>query len=264
MRFLVEEGRVREAVDLLLDLFQHATDQGRMGTWFENYLGQHRALLGELRAWIETGILEREYYLRISRELAGIDGQIQEFGEGMLNQAMREGFHVLRTKTIGAWLADWGMPDRKIPMWKCGFSEKLALAQFAVLQLRTAQRIAEGDSRSWAEARRLTAEASASLAGSTNPLVPLIWATGSKPDYVPVQRGYRETRAQLRLMRAAVGYLATGTVPDLEDPFGDRLKSGRNRRGLKIWSVGGDGVDDGGSGSWNPREGRDIVLEIRR
>lgn len=264
LRLLAEEGNIGEAVDLLLDLFQHCTDKGRSGTMFENMLGQQRNLLGELRTLMASGMLEREHYVQFSRELALIDGQIEDFGEGMLNGAMWDGFTVLRTKTLQAWLEEWGSYDRKIQLWKTGFSERLALAKFAEIQLRTAQRIAEGDSKPWAEAKRLTVEASEAVAGSTNPLLSMPWAKGAKPDWLPLLRGYRETRAQIRLMRAAVGYLATGTVPDLEDPFGDRLKSAHGRRGLRIWSVGADGVDDGGSGSWNPRSGRDIVLEVGR
>ena len=33
---------------------------------------------------------------------------------------------------------------------------------------------------------------------------------------------------------------------------------------LKVWSTGKDGVDDGGTGEFNPKESKDIVLEIGR
>jgi hypothetical protein len=82
----------------------------------------------------------------------------------------------------------------------------------------------------------------------------------------------RVRRAQLRVLRVAARYRATGEVLDLEDPLGTRLQTARAPGRLKVWSVGKDGKSDGGdtggSPTWLPVAGkptpRDIVLEVVR
>jgi hypothetical protein len=50
-----------------------------------------------------------------------------------------------------------------------------------------------------------------------------------------------------------------GETGPLEDPFGGQILTD----GRKAWSVGADGVDDGGAGAWNPAAKGDIVLDLR-
>jgi hypothetical protein len=59
-------------------------------------------------------------------------------------------------------------------------------------------------------------------------------------------------------------YRANGDVLGLDDPFGGKLLVSKGESRLKIWSVGSDGVDDGGVGEWTPGKGKDIVLEVER
>jgi hypothetical protein len=66
-------------------------------------------------------------------------------------------------------------------------------------------------------------------------------------------RASREARAQLRMLRVLHG----GAV-GLDDPFGGKLLSD----GARVWSVGSDGVDNGGAGTWNPASTGDIVLTL--
>jgi len=63
---------------------------------------------------------------------------------------------------------------------------------------------------------------------------------------------YREVTARIRVVRSACG------AEGLQDPFGRLLKSAREGEVLRIWSVGSDGVDQGGKGP------ADIVLEVKR
>jgi hypothetical protein len=79
-----------------------------------------------------------------------------------------------------------------------------------------------------------------------------------------VSRPVRERRAQLRLLRLAAHRKATGEVLALDDPFGTTLRHAVTPAGLKAWSVGEDGRDDGGAGDWEGRAGPDIVLEVPR
>ena len=86
-----------------------------------------------------------------------------------------------------------------------------------------------------------------------------------------------ERKAQVRLLRLASRYRATSELLKLEDPYGggDLLHSKAGAR-MKLWSRGGNGVDDGGdAGSterWTghypfltppgPRGANDLVIEV--
>jgi hypothetical protein len=105
----------------------------------------------------------------------------------------------------------------------------------------------------------------ADLVGS-NPLLKKfsdIQGTLATPQAPPINI-FRSCRARLRLLQAAAHYRATGEVLPLEDPYGDRINTSNAPARLKLWSVGGDGVDDSGTGVWDPRKGKDIVLEVDR
>lgn len=78
---------------------------------------------------------------------------------------------------------------------------------------------------------------------------------------------YRRTElAKVRLLRVGLAWKAGLEVPQLLDPFGDRLgilvEAGR----IKVWSRGVDGIDNGGRGAWDTfgRAGDDAVLEFTR
>jgi hypothetical protein len=266
-RFLAEEGRAGEAVDLLLDLSQYVIDlawEGNLGHGL-NALYHHQRFLTELKSLMAAGLLDAAQERQVARELSALDAQLPRFGEGAVIGAMEFSFVVLRTKTVRSLLEEYYM-DRSssVPAWKWGYLDKLTLATLADLQLRTAQRMAAGDAGSWEEARRATIEASAELASSVNPLARQGWATGAKPDWLPLHRMFREYLARHRLLIAAARYRADGILPDLDDPFGSKLRSSRSRQLLKLWSLGGDGLDDGGHGDWSTKGCRDIVLEVRR
>jgi len=66
------------------------------------------------------------------------------------------------------------------------------------------------------------------------------------------------------LLRSVAAYRATGELPVLEDPYGDKLLSSISGTHLKLWSVGSDGIDDGGAGEWIYSRGKDIVIEVER
>ncbi|HEV3026715.1 MAG TPA: hypothetical protein VG457_04040, partial [Planctomycetota bacterium] len=97
-----------------------------------------------------------------------------------------------------------------------------------------------------------------------NGAAPLLWVS-------------RAQRAQIRLLRTVAYYKATGKLLELEDPFGGQLHFAKSGRRLSFWSVGPNGLDDGGiddgSGDWTlPKHGAgrpvhpppgDIVIEMR-
>ena len=65
-----------------------------------------------------------------------------------------------------------------------------------------------------------------------------------------------ELLARLRLWRVAVARRLGAELPDLRDPFGARIRHAPTAVGVRVWSVGRDGADDGG----DPLS--DLVLEL--
>jgi hypothetical protein len=65
------------------------------------------------------------------------------------------------------------------------------------------------------------------------------------------------------MLRMAVHARATGKPLDLDDPFGAKLRTEEKDGKLRIWSIGPDGVDDGGAGEWKT-DVKDIVLELKK
>jgi hypothetical protein len=123
-----------------------------------------------------------------------------------------------------------------------------------------AQRFQLIDRLHFTAARKGIEEMRAEGATSDNPLV----RQSEIQSPTKILTSNRETRARLRLLRAATAFLATGEIPKLADPFGGNLSYRQVGSKLKIWSLGGDGESQNGRGSWKSVLGEDFVLEISR
>lgn len=265
-RFLAEEDRSGEAVDLLLDVMQYCIDASQRSTWFNGLtaITAYQKCLHELKSLLGVGMLDPDRIRTISRALTAFDAQFPRCGEGFLNEAMQRTFRVSALGSVDAVLQEYSIKDNMVRSWRYAFLERLLLAKFVELQQRAAERLAAGDGASWSEARKCQAEACVLLTTTSNPLVQLVWDPKSKLDYTPFLRTFREILAQTRLLRMALHHRTEGLLLALDDPFGVRLQFCRQGHVLKLWSVGGDGVDDGGFGDWSTKGSRDIVLELRR
>src|SRR6185436_14281645 len=112
--------------------------------------------------------------------------------------------------------------------------------------------------RSWLDERRSLRALDLEVSESRNPM-----ARNSTLGLEHRAVYHRYLCAQLRILRVATGHLAGGVTPDLDDPFGGKLKTSLGGDALRVWSVGPDAVDDGGVGDWGYKA-KDIVLELRR
>ena len=110
------------------------------------------------------------------------------------------------------------------------------------------RRTAETTTRPWGEAGRVNRDIEAEAKATSNAIV-----TNMIPGLIKSHQASREGLARLRMLRMLHGG-ATG----LEDPFGGKLLSD----GVKVWSIGADGVDGNGSGTWKPASRGDIVLDL--
>jgi hypothetical protein len=112
------------------------------------------------------------------------------------------------------------------------------------------------------------------LAGeSNNPLIRSGSSLAYKLEWIELER-----MAQIRLLRIAARYRASGEILRLKDPYGrDLLHAVRGIR-MKFWSLGNDGLDDGGDagshGRWtlprfvpgapSPRWAKDLVIDVEQ
>jgi hypothetical protein len=266
-RFLVEHGESAEAIELLLDLIQFLEDLARLG---RNSVNRYNAfyhqdrLLGELNAMMAAGLLDRNHLRQVAQELGAVERSLPPFGTVLQQDALFTALQVLRTKTVEGFLGEFSARERDVPSWKFAFSQKLLMARYAEIEYRLAEGVARGDGSPWAEARLRTAEACAEATAAHHPFFAWKGNPGGTIDWVPSHRAFLEYIAHFRLTRAAAEYLAEGKVPELDDPFGDKLRSAKKGSGMRIWSVGWDGVDQGGCGGWSGKNSLDIVLEVRR
>jgi hypothetical protein len=258
-RRLAESGRIAEAIDLLLSIAQFGHDVGSNGTLISEMVGVVVTwyALDELRSLIQSGKLDREQLLGIDRALEILDKDFIRNGPCLRNEVLMMGQQILKgnLKEIARGRMSAPDPERIRPTWRQMFSRKLLQATAFLLIERWSARLANDDApyadelRAWDEFR---AEAAA------NPLAAVL-LQGLTPHVA--QRG---RLAELRLVRAIAHYRATGEVLPLDDPFGTKLHHAITGGKLKVWSVGKNGVDDGGIGEWSSSRGKDIVLEVDR
>jgi len=258
-RFLVEEGKPREAAELLLDTCLFAHDLGSNGVLIAEMIAVaiYSISFDELRDLILSGRLSPEDLAEVGRELELLDRFFLRNDQTMMNEAMSVGLGFIRMSETGN--------EEEILGPGAGGGLKFALASHLVLadafftHLELMKRGGGSDDRPWAEVDRIGREIQDDMEHLKNPISKMM-----VPGLLGCSRTVRERRAQLRLLRIAAHYRATGEVLELDDPFGGKLLTSKAGDRLKLWSVGRDGADDGGTGEWKPRAGKDIVLETDR
>jgi hypothetical protein len=261
-RFLAEAGKPREAAELLLDTCQFGRDAGTNGPLISEMVAL--AILGvaldELRDLLQAGRLDRETLESVGRELELLDRSFPRNGHSLINDAAMAGATFLKSGP-GSIESEGGAGASLGPLfaWRFGFSQRIMSADAFDTMLRLMNRTAELEDRPWEEARRGLEELRGEAERSKNWLVRMMI-----PGLLQSSRPGRERKSQLRILRVAVRWRATGEILDLDDPFGTKLRHSASGGTLKVWSLGRDGADDGGAGGWNPPIGKDIVLEIPR
>jgi hypothetical protein len=239
-RSLSSEGKTTEAVETLLDLCQLGRDfaadgpstRGELGL---SYLGIALHELKDLLASVKMD----------SDALSGLEGALKQLDESFPR-------HDLALQQEGLSRAVVLLPECSSGV---GWGRLMTLDSLERL-IQWHERAAQAERTSWSQFQKVSSEAQEDAARSWNPLFRMTAST-------PLSDGnsHRAYRARLRLLRVAVRWQAKGVILDLEDPFGAQLMHTQNGNTLKVWSVGRDRVDDGGSGTWE-KSGKDIVLEI--
>lgn len=126
--------------------------------------------------------------------------------------------------------------------------------------------LVDGEGKRYLDLRRADSDMFGRIAAARNPILkdPLF---AGESGWWTLQR-----LAELRLLRAAAHYRATGEVLRLADPFGDNLRHSSVEGRMRFWSVWTDGQDDGGRegpfGAWRlslmDDEPCDVAIEVER
>lgn len=247
VRLLREANRTGEALGLLLDAAQFARDMAWNSpiTTEMIAISHMRTVFDEILEMVRAGTLSKGELEALARGLERLDTSFPGHDDAILNEAAllivtlrnedREGRGGLLLNMFGAHLRVEMVDEYD----------------------RTMRRIAAAERISWAEVRRVGLEIEREVKESRSSVVAL-----SMPMFLKASAPVRATRTRLRLVRAAVHFRLTGEDPDLEDPFGGKLRTVRRGKGIRIWSVGANGIDDGGKGSWATNQDPDLVLDL--
>lgn len=241
-RTLAEEGKPREAAGVLLDGLQLGRDIGDDGVLISGLIGSALLNLGlrEIGELLSAGKFDETALRDLDAGLATLEGGFPGYGK------------VLGTESL---------------TMAVSFREQVqsgsAVSQLFLLNAhdgtsRCMARAVATDTLPWAEAQKEMASIEQEAKASWNPLVKI-----TVPGLLSSQRVFRERRAHLRLVRIAVHYRLTGKILELNDPFGTTMATSTKDGAFKVWSVGANGVDDGGDGRWKT-DGKDLVLELKK
>jgi len=237
VRRFADEGQARPAAEAILDVCQYGRDvaetRGQSGRIVL------MSAFAELRSHLVAGRFDPESLQVLERGLETLDGSFPSTDQEHLR-----------------WARTWAASARNSSSDNLlgGLFQRDSYTTYGELTLRALGAC----TLNWPEERQLLESLDLELAASLNPhsrnsVISLEWCGAYS----------RHLRAQLRLFRLGTHFLATGEVLDLEDPFGGRLRTAMKGDGLRMWSVGRDGVDDGGDGEWKFK-GKDVLLELKR
>jgi hypothetical protein len=254
----VEEGKTHEGAELLLDLCQFGFDLRRDTSEISEMCGDGaiNGALGDLKDLLLARTLSQADLLQMERELEILDVNFPRHEPALLGELEIMGEVLLEDRLI----SHLG-PDSPAPLnllsWRYGFMPRLMEAAAFHETDGWVRRIKDMDLRPWAEERGAEKEILAEREKFSNSVTLCFYFIHS------YHRVRREKMALLRLLRTAVHYRLTGEIVILDDPFGSKLLHRESESKLKIWSVGIDGVDDGGTGGWEASN-KDIVLQVER
>lgn len=256
-------NRAAEAAETLLDSLQLARfwaisgPEGSRGS----ALGGMAETVDELRDLLSSAALPSEQLCRIENELEPLEAAL-EMQVRRLEPFVARWAEKLRTADLN----ENGVLREAPLWWRVLFPERLIKADVFAFVERQLEDLRIAESKGYDEVLRVGKRAQDEADISRNPFLRragnLLEAVGW---------GEIERKAQLRLLRTAAHYRATGDVLKLQDPFGTVLGHAATPTGMKFWSRWGDGKDDGGDpggrkGWLGPQNAPilDLVIEVER
>jgi hypothetical protein len=258
---LLDDGRAEEAVNLLLDLSVFARDSSGNAPYVFGHTS-YRAAFDGLRNVVLSGKLSSEKLKDLAEKLERVDHDMPALGAAFDNERLIYGSIALELGSENMFGTEW-MGMMRQGGWRYGLSgRRLAVDMFYTME-SFGERLRKLDTMDFKDAIKEANAIHTEAFASANPLV-----RQGAPEPAPAVMGHRELIAKLRLLRAAATLKATGNMPRLADPFGGDLLMSKSGGRIKLWSLGTDGADQGGVGSWNTDSSGgatgDLVFEFPR
>jgi hypothetical protein len=230
-RRLEELGRFRESWELILDTCRFDTDVEALIALDVAHLELARILRSPRLTPEEAKEIEKELEI-LDRDFPSLARPLEELLVSLGKALLRSRGGEVELVTIN------GYPEAESG-WRQGFSKRLAqVEEFEEADRSTAELLSWG-SLPWPEEKRRW-QAFNDLRDARN----RSWDTimhSFESDRDDSNLPYRGARAQLRILRVAAHFRATGEILDLADPFGDRLETRRTGDALRIVSAGDEG-----------------------
>jgi len=239
-RALIAEGKPRDAAGVLLDVCQYGRDLTADGVIISYMVGT--ALLMNAFNDIRDNFdkFDPAALEDLDKGLEALDASFPNYGKTLMNEALLFGGLLNDSMTGGSGPTKLLHADAVERI-----SDSMAAA-------------AKAETLSWAEAQKELKRIETEASKAWNPISKIASSSMLQSGSIARQR-----RAQLRALRIGVHLKATGKTLDLDDPFGAKMRSEEKDGTVRIWSVGKDGVDDGGIGDWKS-ESKDVVLELKK
>ena len=263
-RLMVEDGNLRQAAELLVDLALFGSDVSLYsGRWSEGAASTARGFaLDELRTLVAEINLSKDCLEGLDRELAVLDQAAPDRALILSNNTAALGATILEEGE--SWVeAPWiGTNDPPRFDWRHLFSRRLLGVEVFNRTEDWNRRAGEATRMPWPQAL----EVHRAIQADANELLD-IFSSHAVSSYA--WSGWmRAMLAKIRLLRAAVRFKLTGEVLSLEDPFGDRLQHEVTEgRRLQVWSVGAFGIGEGEKTSWRALQDQGthhLVLRVER
>lgn len=243
-RTLSKDGKIGEAVEEILDVMQFGRDFANDGPFLSYIVGMgiSTMALGEAKELVESGKLDPASSEALERGLRAMSTELPSFEDSSIRETIFFG-------------------TRLVTESEQNFASTLYYLT-AIEQLRSwTQRLAAASRVSWAEAVKVDAEVQVEVGKSWNSVAKI-----AAPSYTKTGgKAARLWLARTNILLAAVHRLRTGEMLEVDDPFASgKLKSSTKEGSIKVWSVGVNGVDDGGVGDWGRSDALDLLLEVPR
>jgi hypothetical protein len=255
-RILTDSGKPQEAADLLLDVIVFGKDLTTNGPLLSNLIGVavYQIALEQIRHLLSSGKLTQAQLVDLAGRLEIADREFPAPSSTVANTTLSLGMNVFRGSTAGM---DGGLGQRlRDGGWRYAMFPQTTLLDAFEENDAFVERIKKVDQSNFAAAQKELSAVAIEAVASSNAMV-----RDTVPGMVRSIQAHLEALAKLRLVRAETLFRATGRMPTIADPFGASLLSKEEAGGLKIWSIGYDGINDNGVGDWE-RGQPDIVSEI--
>jgi hypothetical protein len=224
------EGDQLGAVGITLDAATFARDFVQRSVLIQRMIGGAALAIVIKEAWHAAALHELgpEALRRLGNGLERLDQELPEALD-LRDEMLFLITAVQRAEPTAAWLPT--------PHWRYGFSSRWMLADAVVQTAQAVDELTRAAELRWPQRQALIEQEFQALLNTGNPALATI-----TPNYQAAERGWRETIAELRLLRMAVAFELGFDLPPLRDPLGNGpLEVQRDAAQVVVRSAGSTG-----------------------